>query len=348
MKRIKRFSDDFLIEEGISWEGLKATYRKARGIASRVIGAFKQEGRETASMMRVFNYQLRSKLRLDTRGDTPSPEEVKGALEQLKDIPKLAPYAVILLTSPIPFSSTMYTAAAVYLKKVTKGYIDLLPGSFNDIFTPIANVEDRGYIEKDEIKERFHHIINGFNKFLIESKMEDDRIEMVKELAIKLHGDQKRKYSGGPYYTHLFRVSDTVKNAGGDESMIMAALLHDVLEDTPTTEEELIIELESIVDPQMARNIVNLVVELTDVYTKENFPDLNRRARKEMEARRLGEVSPRAQTIKYADLLDNGDDIMRNDPSFGRVYMREKENILKYMTAGDRHLYDRCLSQISF
>ena len=346
MKHIKS-KDQFILDEGISWEALKTTYRRARGIASKVINAFKQEGRETASMMRVFNYQLRNKLRLDTRGNTPTPEEIKSALEQLKDIPKLAPYAVILLSSPIPFSSTMYTAAAVYLKKVSKGYIDLLPGSFNDVFTPISDIEDRGYIENDEIKEEFSDIIINFNQFLKESRMEDDRLGMVKDLAIRLHGDQKRKYSGDPYYTHLFRVSDTVKEIGGDEAMIMAALLHDVLEDTPTNEIELISELESIVDPQMARDIVNLVIELTDVYTKENFPDLKRRARKEMEAKRLGEVSSRAQTIKYADLLDNGEDIMKNDPSFGRVYLREKERILNYMRNGDKYLYNKCLSQIS-
>jgi hypothetical protein len=96
----------------------------------------------------------------------------------------------------------------------------------------------------------------------------------------------------------------------------------------------------------MARDIVNLVVELTDVYTKENFPDLNRRARKEMEAKRLGEISSRAQTIKYADLLDNGEDIMKNDPSFGRVYIKEKERILNYMNFGDRTLYNKCLDSI--
>jgi hypothetical protein len=346
MKHIKS-KDQFILDEGISWEALKTTYRRARGIASKVINAFKQEGRETASMMRVFNYQLRNKLRLDTRGNTPTPDEIKSALEQLKDIPKLAPYAVILLSSPIPFSSTMYTAAAVYLKKVSKGYIDLLPGSFNDVFTPISDIEDRGYIENDEIKEEFSDIIINFNQFLKESRMEDDRLGIVKDLAIRLHGEQKRKYSGDPYYTHLFRVSDTVKEIGGDEAMIMAALLHDVLEDTPTNEIELISELESIVDPQMARDIVNLVIELTDVYTKENFPDLNRRARKEMEAKRLGEVSSRAQTIKYADLLDNGEDIMKNDPSFGRVYLREKGRILNYMRNGDEYLYNKCLSQIS-
>jgi hypothetical protein len=112
-------------------------------------------------------------------------------------------------------------------------------------------------------------------------------------------------------------------------------------------DERAVSDLEMIVDPQMARDIVNLVIELTDVYTKENFPEMNRKARKEMEAKRLGEVSSRAQTIKYADLLDNGEDIMKNDPSFGRVYLREKKAILSYMTNGDRYLYNKCLSQIS-
>jgi len=186
--------------------------------------------------------------------------------------------------------------------------------------------------------------ILDFQQYLNESL--DTNLELVKEIAIRLHGDQKRKYSGEPYYTHLFRVSDTVKEYGGDESMIMASLLHDVLEDTPTNEGELIIELENIVNTQMARDIVNLVVELTDVYTKKNFPDLNRKARKEMEAKRLGEVSSRAQTIKYADLLDNGEDITKNDPNFGRVYIKEKEQILRYMNSGDPTLYNRCIHSI--
>jgi hypothetical protein len=164
MKHIKS-KDQFILDEGISWEALRSTYRRARGIASKVINAFKQEGRETASMMRVFNYQLRNKLRLDTRGNTPTPDEIKSALEQLKDIPKLAPYAVILLASPIPFSSTMYTAAAVYLKKVSKGYIDLLPGSFNDVFTPISDIDDKGYIENDEIDEKNMKFLKYFHLF---------------------------------------------------------------------------------------------------------------------------------------------------------------------------------------
>lgn len=134
MKNIKKFSESFISEESISLNGLRMSYKRGKEIASRIISAFKQEGRETADMMKVFNNHLRSKLKLDHRGDTPTPEEVKNALEQLKDIPKLAPYALILLSSPIPFSTVMYTAVSIYLKKITNGHIDLLPGSFNNIF----------------------------------------------------------------------------------------------------------------------------------------------------------------------------------------------------------------------
>ncbi len=134
------------IDEAISWSDVKAAYRKAKHVAINVIKAFKQEGKETAEMLKIFNYQLRRKLNLDTRRDAPSPEEIEGALQQLRDIPKLAPYAVILLTSPIPFSSTMYTGAAIYLKKATRGYLNLLPNSFNDVF---KGIED----EKVEIEK---------------------------------------------------------------------------------------------------------------------------------------------------------------------------------------------------
>jgi (p)ppGpp synthase/HD superfamily hydrolase len=173
-----------------------------------------------------------------------------------------------------------------------------------------------------------------------------EKLEQIKELATRLHGDQKRKYSGDPYVSHTFRVSDTVKENGGDEAMIYAAILHDVLEDTPTTESELLTEMMAIVEQGMAMNVIRLVNELTDIFTHESYPDLNRAGRKEMEAIRMGRISPRAQTIKYADLLDNGKDILLNDPKFAKVYLKEKEVILRYMNRGNKTLYQRCLDFI--
>ncbi len=175
----------------------------------------------------------------------------------------------------------------------------------------------------------------------------EDKIQKVKELATKLHGDQKRKYTGEDYVNHTFSVADIVKEHGGDDNMVMAAILHDVLEDTNTSKEELLHLMMAIVEPNDAMDIVRLVKELTDVYTHEDYPDINRRGRKELEAIRMGKISPRAQTIKYADLLDNSQDILKNDPKFGKVYIGEKETILKYMNKGDKNLYKKCLSVLN-
>ena len=130
--------------------------------------------------------------------------------------------------------------------------------------------------------------------------------------------------------------------------MVYAAILHDVLEDTPTTEDDLFSYITEITgDVKLSMDVLRLVKELTDVYTTEDYPDINRKGRKEMEAMRLGKTSSKAQTIKYADLLDNGMDIMANDPKFGEVYLKEKSQILKYMNKGNIELYNKCVENLS-
>lgn len=173
-----------------------------------------------------------------------------------------------------------------------------------------------------------------------------DKIKDIISLAKELHGDQKRKYTGEPYVNHTIQVAKIVKNYGGDDNMVYAAVLHDVLEDTPIRELELLDRLLGILNTKDSIDVLKLVKELTDVYTKDNYPDVNRKGRKEMEAIRMGRISPKAQTIKYADLLDNGQDIMKNDPKFGRVYLKEKELILKHMNKGNQELYKKCIKSL--
>ena len=173
-----------------------------------------------------------------------------------------------------------------------------------------------------------------------------DKIKDIISLAKELHDDQKRKYTGEPYVNHTIQVAKIVKDYGGDDNMVYAAVLHDVLEDTPIRELELLDRLLGILNTKDSIDVLKLVKELTDVYTKDNYPDVNRKGRKEMEAIRMGRISPKAQTIKYADLLDNGQDIMKNDPKFGRVYLKEKELILKYMNKGNQELYKKCIKSL--
>jgi (p)ppGpp synthase/HD superfamily hydrolase len=51
------------------------------------------------------------------------------------------------------------------------------------------------------------------------------------ELAMNLHRDQKRKGTDIPYITHLWAVASIVGENGGTEDQVIAALLHDAIED---------------------------------------------------------------------------------------------------------------------
>ena len=136
-------------------------------------------------------------------------------------------------------------------------------------------------------------------------------IATAREFAENAHRNQIRKYTGLPYLGHVIAVSGIVEAHGGDENQIIAALLHDTVEDTDVT-------LESV-RANFGDDVAKLVEELTNVYQKADYPHLSRAARKALEAERLGKISARAQTIKYADFLNNGEDILAQDPHFAAV-----------------------------
>ena len=158
--------------------------------------------------------------------------------------------------------------------------------------------------------------------------MEISVINNVLEFATQAHGSQMRKYVNEPYITHPVAVAELVKDRGGDINMQCAALLHDVLEDTAVTHAQLRAFLHRVFDIRRAEDVLQLVVELTDVYTKENFPELNRHARKTLEAKRLSQASDRAKAIKIADIDHNSESITKHDPKFAKVFLQEKEMLL--------------------
>lgn len=150
-----------------------------------------------------------------------------------------------------------------------------------------------------------------------------ERNEEILKFATEAHGEQTRKYTGLPYITHPVSVAERVRLQGGDLNQQAAALLHDVLEDTSVTHAQLRAFLFRTCYQADAEDILTLVVELTDVYTKSHFPDLNRRERKRLEASRFRWCSDRAKAIKRADIQDNTTSIVEHDPDFAQVYLAE-------------------------
>ena len=179
-------------------------------------------------------------------------------------------------------------------------------------------------------------------------------LDRIKEFADKAHGDQMRKYTGQRYIVHPVEVMQICSKVTSDLSVLSAALLHDLLEDTPVTKEEIKTFLQTLMDLESLDRTLNMVIDLTDVYIKDAFPMLNRRARKDKEHQRLSTVSPDSQTIKYADIISNSIDISAHDSDFGPVYLREMKALLKSMDKGNQQLYQKatetvemCLKQLN-
>ena len=173
-------------------------------------------------------------------------------------------------------------------------------------------------------------------------------LDQVKSFATVAHGDQLRKYSGEAYVYHLFRVMNTCYLYHNSLPVLAAALLHDVLEDTATTEEELRQFLYKIMPhTDEADETLRLVIELTDVYTSEAYPHLNRRARKDREHERLATISHDAQTIKYADVIDNATNVAEYDPEFAPVLLQEYADLLERLPDGEPHLYRKAKEKVA-
>ena len=163
------------------------------------------------------------------------------------------------------------------------------------------------------------------------------------EFVKSQHGSQVRKYTGEPYWTHPLSVSNILMDKGLFE-MIEVALCHDLFEDTKCNFDSLYKELIRLgYDNIKSYRICKNVQELTDVFTHEDYPYMNRLKRKQKEAERLGKVSFIAQTVKYADLMDNTKSIVENDKEFAEVYLKEKRDMLNVMTSGDSDLMQDCL-----
>lgn len=175
----------------------------------------------------------------------------------------------------------------------------------------------------------------------------EEILEKITDFGDKAHGEQLRKYVPDRYMVHPVRVMEQLKQYTSDVTILAAALLHDVLEDTPVTEGEISVFLSGLMTPEEVQKTVQLVLDLTDVYVKDDYPQLNRRTRKAKEIERLIKTSPDAQSIKYADILDNTSEISDNDPSFAKVYLSEALAILQQVDRGNAELRKKTIDAVT-
>jgi guanosine-3',5'-bis(diphosphate) 3'-pyrophosphohydrolase len=139
--------------------------------------------------------------------------------------------------------------------------------------------------------------------------------ETALKLAVKAHDGQKRKHDGSAYVTHPIMVARLVEEAGFSETVVAAALVHDVLEDTTVTESELRVQLGDEV-----ADIVTAVSEDTDLPWEE---------RKEAYVRSVVAAGEAVWAVSVADKIHNAGDLIQFHAAAGpdawKVFNRGKE-----------------------
>ncbi len=153
------------------------------------------------------------------------------------------------------------------------------------------------------------------------------------------HRDQRRKYTGNPYFDHLAEVAGIAMLAGWhsavvDPDLFMAVCwLHDSVEDCGVTLDE--------IDRRFGNLVAIGVSGLSDMETG------NRAERKQQSRDRLAACSGWIQTIKCADLISNTSSIVKHDPKFAVTYLEEKRLLLDVMTKADPRLRALAYAQVA-
>ena len=124
------------------------------------------------------------------------------------------------------------------------------------------------------------------------------------DFAAYKHRNQRRKdEEKTPYINHPIAVARAISEIGNieDPEVLVAALLHDTLEDTKTTPEELI--------DNFGERVCNLVQEVTD---DKSLPKMDR---KQKQIEHAKELSEGAALIKLGDKISNVTDITNTPPA---------------------------------
>lgn len=155
------------------------------------------------------------------------------------------------------------------------------------------------------------------------------------------HRMQRRKdHDETPYINHPISVAEMIVNTGGvsDTNTIIAALLHDTIEDVGVTAKEL--------RQMFGDEVASLVQEVTD------DKSLPKAERKRLQVEHASHKSSKAKLIKIADKISNVRDVTNSPPSSWNQerrieYLDWTENVMKGLRGVNSALeaeYDRVLA----
>ena len=134
----------------------------------------------------------------------------------------------------------------------------------------------------------------------------DDSVGLVLEairFAAEKHSDQRRKDSNSsPYINHPIQVAEMLWTIGQvrDDTLLVASILHDTVEDTSTSPEE--------IRTRFGQAVIDLVLEVTD------DKSLPKEVRKQRQIETAPHKSHNAKLLKLADKICNVRDLIDSPP----------------------------------
>ena len=168
-------------------------------------------------------------------------------------------------------------------------------------------------------------------------------IKIAANAATQAHRGQFRKDRKTPYIVHPQRVAERVKFFGGDHVGIIAAWLHDVMEDCPGGEAIVRDTLKQIELPQQDRNeIFAIVAALT-----KNPAIKGKTERLADTLNRINHAPSQAILIKLCDRMENLVDAQDQGETFLSVYLPLTDMLIKTLSDGAmEHGYIRALETL--
>ncbi len=152
-----------------------------------------------------------------------------------------------------------------------------------------------------------------------------ERYESALALAARAHQGQVRKAGGDPYIVHVVHVSVLLLRHGFSEDVVLAGLLHDVVEDQDVP----LADIEARFGPAVA--------EMVDALTerkREGDEERPWEIRKQEALGKLRRASPETAAVKAADVVHNAHSmalaLRREGPAIWHRFSRGPEETLWY------------------
>ena len=145
-----------------------------------------------------------------------------------------------------------------------------------------------------------------------------NKIDLALQYAKEKHKDQKRKVTNEPYINHIMDVCEILKESNADEQTIIVGILHDTIEDTTATYDE--------IKNFFGKNIADLV------NIESEIKSLPYRERKAEHMERVGNASRQIKMVNCADKVSNLKSMIK-------IYEKYKDKIWQFFNGTKEDIY---------